>query len=110
MRDVAWLDTTNAPNEEGSVNEETLRRWRRLDEPGLEVMHLVKTEDGIQVTSDVVHAGADPFGLRYSWSLDRSWHTTSLHMAVRRGVGISCATSSARDLPLGRWMVSRART
>jgi hypothetical protein len=85
VRDVAWLDTTNAPNEEGSVNEETLRRWRRLDEPGLEVMHLVKTEDGIQVTSDVLHAGADPFGLRYSWSLDRSWQTTSLHMAVRRG-------------------------
>ncbi|MDQ8727321.1 putative glycolipid-binding domain-containing protein [Bradyrhizobium sp. LHD-71] len=66
------------------MSEETLRRWRRLDEPGLELMHLSKTADGVQVTSDLIHAGADPFGLRYSWSLDGSWRTKSLRISLRR--------------------------
>ncbi len=66
------------------MNEEVLRRWRRLDEPGLELMHLVKRDDDIQVTSDLVHAGENPFSLRYSWSLDSSWRTRSLQLAVRR--------------------------
>jgi uncharacterized protein len=65
------------------VSEETSRQWRRLDEPGLELMHLVKTDDAIQVSSDLVHAGENPFGVRYSWSLDNHWRTRSLHMAVR---------------------------
>jgi hypothetical protein len=60
------------------------RRWRRLDEPGLELLHLVRTDDGIEVTSDLVHAGEDPFGLRYAWSLDAGWRTRSLQLSVRR--------------------------
>lgn len=66
------------------MEQEVLRRWRRLDEPGLELMHLVESGDDIRVTSDLVHAGENPFGMRYSWLLDRRWRTQSLQMAVRR--------------------------
>jgi hypothetical protein len=65
------------------MHQKISRRWRRLDEPGLELLHLVRTDDGIQVTSDLVHAGGNPFGLRYSWSLDADGRTRSLQLSVR---------------------------
>jgi hypothetical protein len=57
-----------------------LRRWRRLDEPGLEVFRLLSVDDGFRVTSSLVHAGADPFDLRYRWNLDKEWRTRSLKL------------------------------
>lgn len=42
-----------------------IRRWRRLDEPGLGVLRLHVTGDGVQVKSSIVYAGEEPFGLRY---------------------------------------------
>jgi uncharacterized protein len=85
------------------VNGETVRRWRRLDEPGLEVVHLVKTEDEIRVTSDLVYAGANAFGLRYSWSLDTRWQTRALHMALNRGGRVlSCDIERAQP---SAWLV-----
>ena len=62
--------------------ETTLRRWRRLDEPGLELMHLTRTDNGLAVTSDLIHAGADPFALRYAWDLDGDWRTRTLHLSL----------------------------
>ncbi|QCI63033.1 putative glycolipid-binding domain-containing protein [Phreatobacter stygius] len=57
-----------------------IRRWRRLDEPGLEVCRLRPTSDGVLVTASLVHAGAMPFGLNYRWQLDGDWRTRSLHL------------------------------
>ena len=59
-----------------------LRKWRRLDEPGLEVMRLMSTADGFCATSSLVHAGSDSFALRYIWHLDHQWHTRRLHLSV----------------------------
>lgn len=59
------------------------RKWRRLDEPGLEVLHMQPDTDGILVLSSVVYAGAEAFGLSYLWQLDRDWrtHRLELHLA-----------------------------
>lgn len=59
------------------------RKWRRLDEPGLEVLHLQPDNDGVLALSSVVHAGAEAFGLSYLWQLDRHWstHRLELHLA-----------------------------
>jgi uncharacterized protein len=58
------------------------RRWRRLDEPGLELLHLVQEQDSIFVSSTLVHAGAEPFGVRYMWMLDSDWRTKSLRLEL----------------------------
>jgi hypothetical protein len=60
-----------------------MRRWRRLDEPGLEVLNLRVTGDGVEVRSSVVYGGEEPFGLRYVWTLDDAWRTRSLCLDVR---------------------------
>lgn len=59
------------------------RKWRRLDEPGLEVLHVQRDDGGILALSTVVHAGAEAFGLSYLWQLDRDWrtHRLELHLA-----------------------------
>ncbi|WP_274423406.1 putative glycolipid-binding domain-containing protein [Chelativorans sp. YIM 93263] len=54
------------------------RKWRRLDEPGLEVFQIMPEVDGFRAVATVVHAGADPFGLSYVWSLDEHWRTRQL--------------------------------
>ncbi len=61
-------------------NDQILRKWRRIDEPGLELMALSRTADGLRVTSSLVHAGEESFGLRYRWELDSSWRTRSLRL------------------------------
>lgn len=59
------------------------RKWRRLDEPGLEVLHVQPDNDGVLALSSVVHAGVEAFGLSYLWQLDRHWrtHRLELHLA-----------------------------
>jgi hypothetical protein len=57
-----------------------VRKWRRIDEPGLELMALSCTADGLSVVSSLVHAGAESFGLRYRWELDSNWRTRNLHL------------------------------
>ncbi len=57
-----------------------LRRWRRVDEPGLELMTLSRIRAGIDACSTVIHAGAEGFGLRYRWELDASWRTRRLRI------------------------------
>lgn len=71
-----------------------IRRWRRLDEPGLEVCRLRPVHDGVLVTASLVHAGAAPFGLDYRWQLDGSWRTRSLH--------IDLAAEAVRSLSIER--------
>lgn len=59
-----------------------MRKWRRLDEPGLEVFRIAPDGDGWRATSTVVHAGADAFGLTYVWLLDRDWRTRWLDLRL----------------------------
>ncbi len=61
-------------------NEQILRRWRRVDKPGLELMALSRSPSGISVRSTLIHAGEDCFGLRYRWELDPSWRTRTLRI------------------------------
>jgi uncharacterized protein len=70
-----------AETETGGVG--MIRRWRRLDEPGLEVMRLEITAQGIEVRSILVHAGTPSFGLHYKWSLDPGWRTRMLELHLR---------------------------
>lgn len=61
-------------------NEQTIRRWRRIDEPGLELMTLSRSRSGLSVRSTLIHAGEESYGLRYRWELDPSWRTRTLRL------------------------------
>jgi len=61
-------------------NDSIRRRWRRIDEPGLELMTLSRNGSGIDVRSTLILAGAESFGLRYWWELDPSWRTQTLRI------------------------------
>lgn len=56
------------------------RRWRRIDQPGLELAHIRIEPRGITVSSTVIDGGNHPFSLRYLWSLDSAWRTRSLRI------------------------------
>jgi len=58
------------------------RKWRRLDEPGLEVFRITPEHDGLRAVSTVVHAGAEAFGISYVWLLDREWRTRRLDLRL----------------------------
>jgi uncharacterized protein len=59
-----------------------IRRWRRTDEPQLEVLRLRLHSDGVDAHSWVVHAGRAPFVLHYAWSLDEHWSTRALRLEL----------------------------
>lgn len=61
-------------------NDPVIRRWRRIDNPGLELMALWRSPTGLSVRSTLIHAGEESFGLRYRWDLDTSWRTRSLRI------------------------------
>lgn len=61
-------------------HDQILRRWRRIDEPGLELMALSRDGSGLSVRSTLIHAGEERFGLRYRWDLDASWRTRTLRI------------------------------
>ncbi|WP_425064214.1 putative glycolipid-binding domain-containing protein [Reyranella sp.] len=73
------------------------RKWRRLDEPGLELMTLSTTAFGLTVRSTLVHAGAEGFGLRYRWDLDTSWRTRTLHVERTDAVETSLTIERTGD-------------
>lgn len=58
------------------------RRWRRLDEPGLEIFELDAIRDGYLAASTVVHAGEESFGLSYRWELDADRRTRRLDLRL----------------------------
>ena len=59
-----------------------LRKWRRVDEPGLEVIDITSDDRGFRASSTIVHAGAEPHGLTYVWLLDRNWRTRRLDVRL----------------------------
>lgn len=78
-------------------NDRILRRWRRVDEPGLELMTLSRSRAGIDVRSTVIHAGAEGFGLRYRWELDASWRTRRLRIDRTDGIEMSLLIERSGD-------------
>lgn len=78
-------------------NDRILRRWRRVDEPGLELMTLSCSRGGIDVRSTVIHAGANSFGLRYRWKLDPSWRTRRLRIDRTDGIEKSLVIERSGD-------------
>lgn len=51
-----------------------IRRWRRLDEPGLEIFRLVPDEGGYRATSAVTFGGAQR--QRYEQLAEQRWRFT----------------------------------
>jgi hypothetical protein len=61
---------------------DTLKRWRRLDDPGLEVLRVNRSSQGMEVISNLTFGGEPSFSLSYEWSLDASWRTRTLTLEV----------------------------
>jgi hypothetical protein len=58
-----------------------LRRWKRLDHPGLEIMNLSEDEEGWRARS-VITDGGEAFGMICDWRLDRDWRSRSLQLSL----------------------------
>lgn len=58
--------------------QQRVRRWRRLDHAGLEILHWREHEHGIEAVSTIIDAGPDPFALHYTWNLDQDWRTRDI--------------------------------
>src|SRR5262245_9218082 len=56
------------------------RRWRRIDQPGLELARIEIDKRGVIACSNIIDAGEKPFALRYIWMLDGRWRTLSLRI------------------------------
>ncbi|MDP3738183.1 MAG: putative glycolipid-binding domain-containing protein [Hyphomonadaceae bacterium] len=56
------------------------RRWRRIDQPGLELARIDIGNRSATVSSTVIDAGEPAFSLRYVWTLDGKWRTKSLRI------------------------------
>lgn len=78
-----------------------MRKWRRLDEPGLEVFWITPEDNGFRAISTVVHAGAEAFGASYVWLLNRNWRTRQLDLRL--------FGPTARDMTIqrapGGWLI-----
>jgi hypothetical protein len=61
------------------------RRWRRIDQPGLELARFDVEEHGVTVSSTLVDGGEKPFSLRYIWTLDPNWRTRTLRLEHMNG-------------------------
>jgi hypothetical protein len=60
------------------------RRWRRIDQPGLELARIEVATHGVAVASTLIDAGERPFSLRYLWTLDADWRTRTLRIEQTR--------------------------
>jgi uncharacterized protein len=63
-------------------NATTWFRWRRLDQPGLEILSISPTRGGVSVHGHCIDAGEDPFVVRHEWLLDDNWRSKSLDLVV----------------------------
>jgi uncharacterized protein len=61
------------------------RRWRRIDQPGLELARINVEKHGVTVASTLVDGGDEPFSLRYIWTLDSGWNTRTLRIEHMNG-------------------------
>jgi hypothetical protein len=58
------------------------RRWKRIDQPGLELVRIEIANRGVTACSTIVDAGPASLGLRYLWMLDDKWRTRSLRVEL----------------------------
>lgn len=56
------------------------RRWRRIDQPGLEVATIDIARHGVTVSATLIDASDTPFSLRYVWMLTPQWVTRALRI------------------------------
>lgn len=61
------------------------RRWRRIDQAGLELARIDVEKHGVMVASTLVDGGDAPFSLRYIWTLDTNWSTRTLRIEHMNG-------------------------
>jgi hypothetical protein len=64
-----------------------LRKWRRLDQPGLEVLRIEEGPGGLLAHSTIIDAGDEPLALTYEWRLDSAWRTQVLMLSVESAHG-----------------------
>jgi uncharacterized protein len=58
-----------------------LRRWKRLDFPGLEIMTIEDDAQGWRARAMITDGSDEPFGMRCDWRLDRDWRSRSLELS-----------------------------
>lgn len=63
-----------------SILASMIKRWRRLDYPGLEIMTLSEEPDGWRARSVIADGGEEPFGMTCKWRLDLEWRSRSLEL------------------------------
>lgn len=66
----------------GALIAPTRRKWRRLDEPGLELFGIRPEAGGFRAGSTIVHAGADAFAAACDWQLDARLRTVRLELTL----------------------------
>lgn len=64
-----------------------MRRWKRLDAPGLEIMTLSEDADGWRAQSVLTCDDEAPFGLTCDWRLDKAWRSRSLELTCLEASG-----------------------
>ncbi len=62
------------------------RRWRCIDEPGLELVRIDIEKRGVTASSTLVDGGGNhPFSPRYIWTLTPQWRTRTLRIEHMNG-------------------------
>ena len=81
---------------------ERIYRWRRLLDPGVEVLRLETLRDQVCASGEIIDAGERPFALTYRWVLDAARRSRSLRVQLR--CSASCNVVIER-IGKSRWMV-----
>lgn len=63
--------------------------WRRIDFAGQEILHLTKSETGIEARATIIDAGEGQFSLQALWQLDPQWRSRSLDLTQHAASGVS---------------------
>jgi uncharacterized protein len=86
-----------------------LKRWRRLDGPGLEVLSLHEDVAGVTARSVIIDSGEKPFGMTADWSLDSNWRSRSLLLQMVDAAATSRRLQIVRTGPASWEIDSSAR-
>lgn len=71
-----------------TMNRPPVFRWRRLDVPGLEILRMTGAANGsLSIQGQCIDAGDEPFCVRHEWTLDRSWRSKAVRLAVNNHEG-----------------------
>ena len=81
MRDAGVMVSGAATEMHKGALAGMLRRWKRLDFPGLEIMSLSEEADGWCARSALTDGGDEPFGMMCEWRLDHDWRSRSLDLS-----------------------------